>query len=253
MKIVTLGTSHGDPTYCRFNSSALLEVNGAYYLLDTGAPADALMIRGGYDYHLIRAIFNTHVHADHIGGLPVMMKAFVKKFDTENHRAMKVFVAEGEIIQPLISMYGAMHGYDADKLEDYMSFHTVNAGEIYRDDNVSVTAIPTKHMDYCGGRSFAYRITELSSGKVLLYTGDLAADFSDFPANETADVCVCECTHYKPELMQPIMKGLGFSTLIFSHIHTPWHGEDGEKRLLSYCTEFPFKVFIAHDMDIFEI
>lgn len=253
MKLITLGTSHGDPTYCRFNSSTLIEVNGAYYLVDVGAPADALMIRGNYDYHYIRAIFNTHVHADHIGGLPVMMKAFVKRFDEQKHRAMKVFVAESEVIEPVKAFYRTMHGYDYDKLENYMSFYTVKPGEIYRDENISVVALPTKHMDYCDGKSFAYRITELSSGKVLIYTGDLNADFSDFPSAEKADVCVCECTHYKPELMQPIMKKLGFSRLIFNHIHTPWHGDDGEKQLLSYCADFPFPVFIAHDMDVFEI
>lgn len=253
MKLITLGTSHGDPTYCRFNSSTLIEISGTYYLLDIGAPADALMIRGNYDCHYIRAIFNTHVHADHIGGLPVMMKSFVKRFDAEKHKAMKIFVAEEEVILPVKSFYRAMYGYDSENLESYMSFHIIQSGEIYRDENICVKAIPTKHMDYCGGSSFAFLITELSSGKKLIYTGDLAADFSDFPADEKADVCVCECTHYNPGLMQPIMKKLCFSKLIFNHIHNPWHGEEGEKRLLSLCADFPFAVQIAHDMDVFDI
>ena len=37
-KLITLGTSHGDPTFCRFNSSTLLQVDEALYLIDAGAP-----------------------------------------------------------------------------------------------------------------------------------------------------------------------------------------------------------------------
>ena len=45
MRITTLGTSHGDPTYCRFNSSNLIEIAEASYLIDAGAPVDALLVR----------------------------------------------------------------------------------------------------------------------------------------------------------------------------------------------------------------
>jgi hypothetical protein len=36
MLITTLGTSHGDHTYCRFSSSTLFEIWENIYLIDAG-------------------------------------------------------------------------------------------------------------------------------------------------------------------------------------------------------------------------
>ena len=253
MRIVTLGTSHGDPTYCRFNSSTLIECGGSYYLFDSGAPVDALMVRGGFGCNNIRAVFITHVHVDHIGGLPVLMKAFMKHYDKNKSSYLSVTVPEKEIVQPVLDFYRAMHGQKSESIESYIGFSVAAGGNVYEDEKVTVSAVPTKHMDYCGGHSLAYVITEKSSKKTALYTGDLDAHFSDFPTHIEADVCVCECTHFKPEFMQPIMPECKFGKLIFNHIHTPWHGEDGERKLMDYCKDFPFPVSIAHDMDEFEI
>ena len=37
MRLTTLGTSHGDPTECRFSASTLVQTGGAGYLVDAGA------------------------------------------------------------------------------------------------------------------------------------------------------------------------------------------------------------------------
>ncbi len=47
MRITTLGTSHGDHTYRRFNSSTLFETDGHSYLVDSGEPVNGLTIRPG--------------------------------------------------------------------------------------------------------------------------------------------------------------------------------------------------------------
>ena len=65
MKIITLGTSHGDPTVTRFNSSTLFQIGTADYLVDAGAPVNALLIRRNIPLSALRAVFITHQHEDH--------------------------------------------------------------------------------------------------------------------------------------------------------------------------------------------
>ena len=58
MKIKTLGTSHGDPTKLRFNSSNIISEADNYYIVDAGVPVNALLIRENIELKKIRCIFS---------------------------------------------------------------------------------------------------------------------------------------------------------------------------------------------------
>ena len=79
MKLVTLGTSHGDPCLNRDNSSLLLRLAGGDYLFEAGAPVNALFIRKHIPFERLKAVFVSHSHEDHIGGLPGILKSLVKR------------------------------------------------------------------------------------------------------------------------------------------------------------------------------
>ena len=79
MIIHTLGTSHGDSTKTRFNTSTAYEAaNGSLYLIDCGAPCEALLRRKGLRVQDVRAVFLTHLHIDHTAGLISLMKQCTK-------------------------------------------------------------------------------------------------------------------------------------------------------------------------------
>lgn len=266
MRIITLGTSHGDSTFDRFNSSTLYETSdGCLYLVDAGAPCEALIRRKGLEIKNLRAVFITHMHDDHAGGLSGLMKQ-VGKYSQGRTFPMDLFLPEARAIDALKNWVRVLHeNPDA----SFLQYHPVDDGEIYSDENLTVFAIRTKHLrtisrtegDPC---SFAYVLDFKKEKKRILHTGDLWTDFSDFPdiaLKEHFDLCLLEATHYDPVVAAKVLEKAKFDKLLFVHVFDKWHihvydgwkVENGEKKLLSYYQNLPFPVQIAHDGEEYQL
>ena len=249
MIITTLGTSHGDHTYCRFNSSTLFDVGGNLYLIDAGAPVNALMIRSQKSFGRLKAVFITHMHDDHVGGLPGLIKTLIKYPLIDQHT--NIFLPEEEAIPAL---YGWLKAQHLELPSPWVSVKPVKTGLIYDDGVLKVNSSGTKHLYHPDHPiSFSYALE--AENKKVMCTGDLSSDFSDFPRilqTESYDLCICEATHYSPyEALDTLRKAL-VNRMIFNHIHNPWHG-DGENKLKEIYAGLPYPFDIAHDGDRFEL
>ena len=262
MKIITLGTSHGDSTLTRFNSSTLYETDdGSLYLVDAGAPCEALIRRKGLQITDLRATFITHMHDDHVGGVPGLLKQVIKH-DRGRTGGMTLYLPEERAIGALQTWMSALHEVDR---KSWIEYRAVTDGEIYSDENLTVSAIRTCHLRSISRTegtpcSFAYVLEFRKEQKRILHTGDLWGDFSDFPQiaqEQYFDLCLCEATHYDPRTAVGIMQHARFGRLIFIHVGDrwqirvgpAWNVENGEEELLSLCKELPYPVQIAHDGD----
>ena len=250
VKIITLGTSHGDPTFCRFNSSTLFKIGDDLYLIDAGAPVNALMIRQMQKLQNLKAIFITHMHEDHVGGLPGMIKSLVKYPCAGQHT--DIFLPEAAAIDGLMGWMRSMHRMWPDKL---LTFKVTEPGLVFDDENLKVTALSTKHLEneQQGFPSYGYRLD--IGDKRIIYTGDLKHDFSDFPVaamDEPSDLCICECTHFDMTVARNILSKCPTQRMIFNHVAGTWHG-DGENDLREIIDTLPFPCEIAHDGNEFEL
>lgn len=250
VNIITLGTSHGDPTYCRFNSSTLLQIGDALYLIDAGAPANALIIRHGLKLQNLKAIFITHMHEDHVGGLPGMIKSLVKYPDDGQHT--DIFMPETDAIDALMGWMQSMHRMWSEKL---LTFKVTEPDLIFTDENLQVTALPTKHLEneQQSFPSYAYQFD--IDDKRIIHTGDLKHDFSDFPVaamNEASDLCICECTHFDMKVACNVLSKCMTQRMIFNHVSDSWHG-DGEENFRKIIETLPFPCEIAHDGNEFKL
>ena len=73
-RLITLGTRVGpDPVAHQAQSSNLLIVNGALYLIDAGDGTLRRLAKAGIKFNEIGVIFITHPHSDHIAGLGPLM------------------------------------------------------------------------------------------------------------------------------------------------------------------------------------
>ena len=173
-----------------------------------------------------------------------------------------VFLPEENAIEPFRNYISSLR-INADS--EVVEYQSVSDGKVYEDENIIVSAVRTKHLhtisDYEGTPcSFAYVLHFKKENINVLHTGDLNENFEDYPEiayEKDFDVCICEATHYKPENAVEKFKKSRFKKLIFNHISEAWHirvgiswdVDNGEKRLLEYCKDVPYPVFIAHDGD----
>ena len=236
MLITTLGTSHGNHTYCRYNTATLFEVGDTSYLVDVGEPVVATMIRLGKDPDALKAVFITHMHGDHSGGLPMLIK-MLRKYPKEGKQTEVFFpddVADalGEWLRAMVIQWPI----------EMIPTHVTRPGPVRDPERPEVPL------------SFAYVLQ--AKNKRIVCTGDLRSDFSDFPeAARTVpcDACVCEITHFQPEVALPVLMECPIKQLILTHVHDPWHGEEGERLLKEKLADLPYAWHIAHDCDEFEV
>lgn len=247
MKLTTLGTSHGDPTTVRFNSSNTLEVGDNIYLIDAGVPVNALYIRKySNDFSKVRAIFITHMHDDHVGGLPSFIKSLIKYPGKEQHT--HIFLPEDAEKQIKVWL-SAMH---LSGFENLITFHKVNEGPIFDDGVTKVTAFGTRHIK-SEGEPITFGYLFETEGKKMLYSGDLTMDFSDFPMKALengVDLCVCECTHYPVALAVERLINKNIGRFVFNHVGDRWASSETESNLTEqFKGKFSGKCEVAHDGD----
>ena len=250
MILTMLGTSHGDPTGTRFNSSILLEAGPCLYLLDAGEPATASLRRAEKHFNRLRAVFVTHMHGDHVGGLPVLIKMLVKHARGGQHT--DVFLPEQAAMGGLEAWLRAMRVPWPSRC---VSLHAIEEGVVYADKHARVAAVPTCHLATASGEAGSFGFVVDAYGRRIVYTGDLSADLRELPAIAEAtpcDLCVCEAQHVDVGAIVTALRELPIKRLVFTHIADRWHGR-GEDELRRIGSGLPFPCRIAHDGDTFEV
>ena len=242
MKLITLGTAHGSPTLTRNCSSSILDINGEFYLFEAGAPVNALMIRKSLPFEKLRAVFVSHSHEDHIGGLPGLIKSLARRNDDEPQT--RIFLPEEQTVTAVTAFMDATHRMWNEKI---LSLSAVAEGEVYQDKNIRVTAYRTRHFDN-ENKDFPSYAYAVDAGETrIVFTGDVSRHLQDFPraAFDRDTICVMECQHYRPEVAGEILRELPVKRYIGVHISDKWDKDpEGFKAALGTV---PFPVELAAD------
>ncbi len=204
-RLITLGTRSGpNPTVGRAQSSNLLVVNGAPYVIDAGDGVTRRLTRLGTNFRAIDTIFITHPHSDHTSGLGALMSVI---YDSNRTGPVNIYgppgtgasvhgLLEFAMVNSEIRISDGTKVVAANKI---FSGHDTGAGTIFQDANVKVTSVENTHFHFQPGspgygkyKSYAYRFD--TSDRSVVFTGDTGPSDAVATLAKGADLLVSEVT-----------------------------------------------------------
>lgn len=249
MKITFLGTSDGMPRKDKNMTCMMLEVNDAIYFIDAGAPVMEEMANRDVDVSKVRAVFTTHCHGDHTSGLFNMTSIIDEYYKTTT---VEYYLTD-EDLKRMLEEYMILVTYKRPTFER-TKLLIANEGEVYKDENICVRYIPTKHPIRSESTSPTYAILVEAEGKKILFSGDLSGhikekDFPQIAMEEALDVMILEFAHFTYEDLKPYLEKCKAKELWFNHIY-PFTKIDTIQEVKD---EYEYPMHIAKDGDVIEL
>jgi len=150
VRVTFLGTSAGVPTRERNVAGVALQLpqRGEWWLFDCGEGTQHQILRSGLSLGQLTRVFITHMHGDHLFGLPGLLATGRL---AGNDRRADVYGPPG-LADYLRACWQSTEAGTPLPVE----IHTLVPGEIYRDDEFAVSCLPVKHRV----PAFGFRVTE---------------------------------------------------------------------------------------------
>ncbi len=253
MKITFLGTCSGtEPMPGRGHVSLAVEAGGGVYFFDAGEGCSRTAYLSGIDLLATRAIFISHAHFDHVGGLAGLLWTMVKLIGIAAGRGepnplgdktVPLFLPHMDLLEGLRQLLLPGGGEVPVKFD--LAPREMADGEIFSDGCIRVEALHNTHMGTPAAgrpwRSFSLRIEADAKAskarrrnRAVVYSGDVAG-IEELTAliGDGCDLLIMETGHHLVEdVCRFLLDGkVGFGRLVFNH-----HGRevladpDGERR-----------------------
>ena len=154
--VTILGSSSALPTSTRFPTSQVVNLNERLYLIDCGEGTQIQLRKFGFKAGKINHIFISHLHGDHIFGLPGLISTMAlggKKGELHiySHSELKLMMDQ---------LMKFMNDFEDFKV----IYHPLNfrsRAVIYEDSRIVVDSFPLKHRIPCCGFIFREKLHEL--------------------------------------------------------------------------------------------
>lgn len=242
MKLVVLGSGSSVPHPKRSSSAYWLETSGGTLLLDCSASAIHRMAEENLDWANLDAIWISHFHLDHCGGIAPFL-AGTKHAPAIQSRAKPLRILGPEGLRDLISNFDRTNDYGL--LDQPFPVEIIEVESLESFDilpNLTGAALSTPHTD----ESRAIHIRH-SNGKTLVYTSDTGMSEPLAAFARKVDLLLMECSFVKNK---PVEKHLELAEAMYlirkaapkksvlTHFYPEWDDVDFDAEVGKFDTGY---------------
>lgn len=226
MRLTVLGSGTSVPHAKRSSTAHWLETHAGSILLDASASAVHRMAEEGLDWAGLDAIWISHFHLDHVGGLAPLLFGTKHAPQTQSRRKpMTIFGPRG--LKNLFKAFDEANSYRLEQQPFPLLWREVSPAERFEVlPQVEAEAFSTPHT----AESLALRLKD-AERRQLVYTSDTGYTESLAAFAHDADLFVMECSfpHSKPVETHLELKDAmrlaelsGARRVLLGHLYPEW-------------------------------